>query len=153
MIWVECYPDKVLLSALGFEARHPKNGGKGRAIGRASRGGLCLVDLDHEGSMPSLCVKDEERSMPDSGVWVFRCGNGWVVALEGNLEEFLVASARQAGIRLEDYGLSSDPRRLHSLISRVHPPPGYREFLEDLLSKGSVRVRILAEVLRDLLRD
>ncbi len=150
MIWVECYPDKVLLSALGFEARHPKHGGKGRAIGRARRGGLCLVDLDHEGSMPSLCVKDEERSRPESGVWVFRCGHGWVVALEKNLEEFLVASARESGIRLEDYDLSSNPKRLHGQISTVHPPTGYRRCLEDLLKRGGGRLRVLAEVLRDL---
>ncbi len=150
MIWVECYPDKVLLDVLGYEARHPKHGGKGRVVWRASGGGLGLVDLDHEGTISSACVVDEERSRPDSGVWVFRCGSGWVVALENRLEEFLVAAARESGISLEDYGLSSDPKRLHSQISRVHPPPGYRRCLEDLLERGGGRVRVLAEILRDL---
>ena len=150
MIWVECYPDKVLLDVLGYEARHPRGGGKSRVIWRASKGGLGLVDLDHEGSTPSACVRDEERSRPDSGVWVFRCGSGWVVALEKNLEGFLVAAAREAGIRLEDYGLSSDPKRLHGQISKVHPPPEYKRCLEELLRRRSERFRILAEVLRNL---
>ncbi len=149
MIWVECHPDKKLVEVLGFRGRHPKGGGKGRVVERVSRrGGVGLVDLDYEGTIPSTCREDPVHSLPEHGIRVFRCGRGWTVALERNLEEFLLASARESGIDVESYGLSRDVREMHHQMSRMHQPWRFVEFGD--LSNVSSRLTTLANLLREL---
>ncbi|RDD53692.1 MAG: hypothetical protein BA066_03270 [Candidatus Korarchaeota archaeon NZ13-K] len=108
-----------------------------------------LVDSDHEGTIPRKCEEDHARSLPQYGIRVFRCGRGWIVALDRNLEEFLLASARESGIDIESYGLSRDVREMHHQISRMHQPPGFEKLLEDLLSKSG-RLTALRNLLREL---
>jgi hypothetical protein len=47
------------------------------------------------------------------------------------LEDWLIARAKSSGIRLEDYGLPSNPDRLHS-IPRYEHKQNFLDFLADL---------------------
>ena len=129
MIFVECYPDKALVRAMGFEPVH--SGGKGRAIASVlgSKGRVCLVDLDDERSMVSIrkYVRKEER-MPDLGIRIFCLNHGIVIALENRLEDFIITSAREAGISLDEYGFHNDAESLHLEISKRRIPENFPDF-------------------------
>lgn len=146
-IWVECYPDKLLVKALGYEARHAR--GKGRVIANTLKGGVGLVDLDYEDSISVKCREDGAKSHREIGIWVFRCGKGWLIALERTLEVFLIASAKEIGMDLESYDLSEDAKELHSQISRRNPSKGFYDLLGDL--RLSKRFKELANVLSEIM--
>ncbi len=69
--------------------------------------------------------------------------------MDRNLEEFLIASAKESGIDVESYGLSRNAREMHHQISRMHQPRRFLEFLKDL-SSASSRLTALANLLREL---
>ncbi len=149
MIWVECYPDKELVRVLGFKGFHAKRGGKGGVISKVERGGVGIVDLDYEGTIPRNCQEVDSLSRRHFGIVVMRCGRGWLVILDRNLETFLLATAREASVDVESYGLPNDPRELHHVISLRRPPDGFIKLLRDLRISSS-RFEYLAGLLKRL---
>lgn len=150
MILVECYPDKKLVEIMGFKALHSRE--RGRAIAGIRRGKsgscVCLVDLDFESSLDNY-VKGQvvnRKRISDLGIRVLCLSRGIVISLENNLEEFIIASAREAGVSLGKYNLSNDPASLHSQITGMNVPNRFIELLNDLNEK-SRRMEALREIL------
>ena len=147
MIFVECYPDRALVKIMGFKPVHSR--GKGRAVSSVVRSkGVCLIDLDYEGSLNYIrkYIRDERR-MPDLGITILCLDQGIVIALENRLEDFIIASAKEMGISLNEYGFSNDVDSLHLEISRMRTSEKLLRLLEDL-TKRSRRFKELREILR-----
>jgi hypothetical protein len=57
--------------------------------------------------------------------------NKRLIIVRPRLEDWLIARARSVGVKPEEYGLPSDPDRLHS-IPRYEQNDGFRRFLVEL---------------------
>lgn len=146
MIYVECYPDRALVKVMVFESVHFR--GKGRALSSAlrSEGCICLVDLDYEGSLSYIKgYVRKERRMPDLGMTILCLNRGIVIALENRLEDFIIASAKEVGIPLNEYNFSNDSDLLHLEISRRRIDEKFYRLLENLAE--SRRFKTLKEIL------
>ncbi len=66
---------------------------------------------------PRGAVKMTADCIPNMVSEFLVCGEGYIIALDRNLGEFLIASASEAGEDIGSYGLSKDPKELHFKIS------------------------------------
>ncbi len=151
-VHVECYPDVFLVKSMGFSPLHAK--GKGRAINEGKKGSVCIVDFDSEESMRdyiSGCTEDKELSEQNLGIRVYR-SKGIIIALVKKLEDFIIKSAREAGISLRNYGLSDDERELHSQISKRKPPAEFINLLREL-GERSRRMKKLREIISTVMEN
>ncbi len=121
MIYVECNPDKALVSALGFDQKGILHTyGKGNACKTLLRnkGHTALLDEDplsaQHSYLQGLTLRGEQyglRLLSDS-----QRGNR-VVLICPRLEEWLVRTAKIEKVGLAQYGLPSDARTLHEVLA------------------------------------
>jgi hypothetical protein len=135
-VLVECYPDATLLRALGVskkQLRHERC--KGEVVKRVLKFGCAigLVDEDPSSAQPRDLSNYKEVQAAEGLRLLARRDdkNKRLIIVCPRLEDWLIARAKSSGIRPEDYGLPSDPDRLHS-IPRYEQNDGFRRFLAEL---------------------
>lgn len=136
-VLVECNADEVVLRNLGVPKKQLDHEGcKGEVINRLKElpGATGIVDED-PASTQHRDLKASYRKV-DSGEGLYllvRQGSGGqrLVVICPKLEDWLIERAESSGIRPEDYGLPSDPDRLHS-IPRYEQKEGFRRFIAQL---------------------
>jgi len=150
MIYVECYPDTVLVRTLtGLPRReviHERKG-KGRVVDQVRRGSqrVGLLDEDPGATQPRrLEEMVTVENLEASALWVRQDSAGnRIVILRPRLEEWILRAARQAGIDLDDYNLPTDAGQLHRVINdRL---PSFQRLVEAL--NNTPRLRALAGLL------
>ena len=125
MIYVECKPDGVLVRTL---TRRPQKQvvheikGKFGVIGRLNRSinSRGLVDEDPHSTQPTYLTRMTVRlNLQDVGLRLMedRDRENLVTILCPRLEEWVVDTAKAAGIRLRDYNLPDDAVKLHGVIN------------------------------------
>ncbi|MBI4236768.1 MAG: hypothetical protein HY688_05400 [Chloroflexi bacterium] len=128
MIFVECNADALLArSATRLRDREVVHagGGKGRVLNKLSRtqGAKGLIDEDPGSTQPgTLAGFALVEDLPDSGLRRLREGASAneLVMLRPALEEWLIASAREARIDMVHFSLPNDPRGLHR-VGTLYP--------------------------------
>lgn len=119
--FAECKPDTLLVKLLaGREVDHL--GGKSRLIKRMVRSGESskgLIDEDPQSPQPPLLRRFkllcDERSV-NLKIYEDEYGNR-LITLSPNLEEWIISSAKEAGIDLESYGLPDKSEDFHRIIN------------------------------------
>lgn len=121
MIYVECKPDRALVSSLGVPKRNIiHEGGKSKVCRRLekSRNSKGLVDEDPLSEQPPYIerlnlIQDrhEIKTLHDN-----RRGN-YLVVLCPRLEEWILKAAKEAEIDLGKYNLPDDAEKLHKIIN------------------------------------
>ncbi|DBA54653.1 TPA_asm: hypothetical protein GahPV1_gp16 [Geoglobus ahangari pleomorphic virus 1] len=121
MLYVECYPDESLAISLGVRKRD--------VIHAHSKGNVCkklertknskgMVDEDPGSSQPSyiksLRVEEEKH---DLKLLLDPRNGNYLIVVCPNLEEWIIRTAREAGVDLRRMGLPNDPNRLHKVIN------------------------------------
>jgi len=122
-LFIECKPDETLAHVLGVPRKEIQH-----ALGRASvcaqlarRAGVTgMVDED-PGSAEPPYLKSLTKLSWEHGIRVFSDPqrNNRIIMLSPRLEEWLVQSAKRAGLKLTDFGFASDNGiQLHGEINQ-----------------------------------
>ena len=140
-ILVECYPDAALLRALGVSKKQLRHeGGKGEVVKRMRKFDCAtgLIDEDPASAQPrDLDNYKEVQAMEGLRLLARRDDkNKRLIIVCPRLEDWLIERAKSSGIRPKDYGLPSDPDKLHS-IPRYEQKEGFCRFLAELKERDS----------------
>jgi len=136
-VLVECSADEVVLRSLGVPRKQLFHfGGKDKLITRLRDmpGAVGMVDEDPASTQhPDLKAGYRKVESAEGLHLLTRQGSGGqrLVVICPKLEDWLIERAKSSGIRPDDYGLPSDPDRLHS-IPRYEQKEGFRRFLAEL---------------------
>jgi len=135
-ILVECYPDAVLLRALGVfkkQLRHERC--KGEVVKRVRKFDFStgLIDEDPSSAQPRDLDNYKQLQAAEGLRLLARRNdkNKRLIIVCPRLEDWLIERAKSSGIRPEDYGLPSDPDHLHS-IPRYEQKQNFLHFLTEL---------------------
>lgn len=136
-VLVECSADEAVLRTLGVPKKQLSHfGGKDKLITQLKDvpGAVGMVDEDPDSIQhPDLKASYRRAESAEGLRLMTRQGTGGqrLVVICPKLEDWLIERAKSSGIRPEDYGLPSDPDRLHS-IPRYEQKEGFRRFLAEL---------------------
>jgi hypothetical protein len=135
-VLVECNADEAVLRALGVskkQLRHERC--KGEVVKRVLKfeSAIGLIDEDPQSAQPrDLDNYKEVKTAEGLRLLVRRDDeNKKLVIVCPKLEDWLIARAKSSGIRPVDYGLPTDPDRLHG-IPRYEQKEGFHRFLVEL---------------------
>jgi hypothetical protein len=150
-LFIECKSDETLAFALGVPRKNIEH-----ALGRASvcaqlsrrTGVVGMVDEDPGSAVPpylkSLVEQSWEREVR---VLLDKERNNRIVILSPRLEEWLVRSTREAGLKMTDFGFESDNGlRLHAEINQRLE--SLQRLVEALLAAKSPRILRLQGLLK-----
>jgi hypothetical protein len=144
MIYVECYPDTVLVRTLtGLGPREiGHEGGKSKVVSRVSKGSNTtgLVDEDPLQVQPPYLLRMETLlDEAGRGLRLLRDSDraNHIVVLCPRLEDWVVRAAREAGVNLDDYSLPGDARLLHRVIKERLS--SFQRLVEDLRNADRLR--------------
>ena len=119
-VHVECLPDKLLISKLGFTRKfidhHP---GKSRVFHALSKnkGLLAMVDED-PGSVKTKYEKSLHFKEEFEGIKYFYDNSGnKVFILKGKLEDWIICVCKKQKVNLTNFGLPNKPNDLHDVIN------------------------------------
>lgn len=122
-LFVECKSDETLAFALGLARRDVEH-----ALGRASvcaqlsrrKNAVGMVDEDPgSAAQPYLKRLTEQSWEHEVRVLVDKERNNRVIILSPRLEEWLVRSAKESGLKMTDFGFESDTGlQLHAEINQ-----------------------------------
>ena len=141
-VLVECDADEVVLRTLGVTKKQLLHfGGKDKLINRLRNlpGVLGVVDEDPASTQhPDLKASYWQTESAEGLRLLARQGSGSqrLVIICPKLEDWLIQRAKSSRIRPEDYGLPSDPDKLHS-IPRYEQKEGFCRFLAELKERDS----------------
>jgi hypothetical protein len=121
VLYVECYPDETLAIVLGIHRKE--------IIHAHSKGNVCkklekkknskgMVDEDPGSSQPSYIRRLEIEEQKHDLKLLFdpKTGN-YLIIICPKLEEWIIRTAREAGVNLRNLGLPDDPDNLHKIIN------------------------------------
>jgi len=136
-VLVECDADEAVLRALGLPRKQLLHfGGKYELVKKLKERthDIGMIDEDPGKGNPPRDMGSYRQIDSAEGLHLLtRQGSGGqrLVVICPKLEDWLIDRAKSSGIRPEDYGLPSDPDRLHG-IPRYGQKEGFRRFLEKL---------------------
>ena len=140
-VLVECNADEAVLRALGVskkQLRHERC--KGEVVKRVRKFDCAtgLIDEDPASAQPrDLDNYKEVQAMEGLRLLARRDDkNKRLIIVCPRLEDWLIERAKSSGIRPKDYGLPSDPDKLHS-IPRYEQKEGFCRFLAELKERDS----------------
>lgn len=155
MIYVECTPDTTLARVLAGRERVEHLRGAATVCNKLQSQDNCkgMVDeLDVLGKHPYLRTLPRPTLQSSNSLLVFEEAerHNTLILLRPRLEEWVIDSADEAKVRLQDYGLLDDPEGLHDQITLAHDRDTLTNFrlLIQALQRASARVQVLARLLR-----
>lgn len=148
MIYVECYPDKILVNNLGIPSKEIKHlYGKGNICNKLerSRNSKGVVDEDPLSTQPSYISKLELLSDEHEIKLLYdENTQNYLIILCPRLEEWLLKAIHIAKVDINLYNLPEDADELHKTINTK---PGKFEELIKILRKKSERFKTLEKIL------
>jgi hypothetical protein len=141
-ILVECYPDAALLRALGVPRKQLLHfGGKYELVKNLKKRAhdVGMIDEDPGKGNPPRDMGSYQQMGSAEGLHLLtRQGSGGqrLIVVCPKLEDWLIDRAKSLEIRPEDYGLPSDPDRLHG-ITRYDKKEGFQRFLAELKERDN----------------
>lgn len=135
-VLVEYNADEAVLRALGVPRKQLLHfGGKYELLKKLKERthDVGMVDEDPGKAQPRDISSYRQIESVEGLRLLSRQGRGGqrLVVVCPKLEDWLIERANSSGIRPEDYGIPSDPDRLHS-IPRYEQKEGFRRFLSEL---------------------
>jgi len=140
-VLVECNADEAVLRALGLPRKQLLHfGGKYELVKKLKERAhdVGMVDEDPGKVQPQDMGSYRQTDSAEGLHLLARQGSGGqrLVMICPKLEDWLIERAKSSGIRPEDYGLPSDPDKLHS-IPRYEQKDGFCRFLAELKERDS----------------
>lgn len=151
MIYLECYTDEALVKALGIHKKEIYHSfGKSNVCKRLekSRNSKGLVDEDPGRTQPPYIGKMIIKSNEDDIKLLYdNDTNNNLIVLNPKLEEWILKSAKEVGVNMEDYSLPEDADELHKVIATKNPPKEFVHLIEDI-KKRSKMLRALEKLIK-----
>jgi hypothetical protein len=121
MIYLECYTDKALVRALGIHKKEIyHSGNKGNVCKNLSRNrnSIGLVDEDPFSTQPGYIGRLKVKSHRYD-IKVLYDGNtqNHLIVLCPRLEDWILKSAKEAGVNVDDHSLPNEADELHKIIN------------------------------------
>jgi len=141
-VLIECNADYIVLRNIGVQKKQLFHfAGKDKLINRLRNlpGAFGVVDEDPASIQhPDLKASYRQTDSAEGLHLLARQGSGGqrLVMICPKLEDWLIERAKSSGIRPKDYGLPSDPDKLHS-IPRYEQKEGFCRFLAELKEQDS----------------
>ena len=140
-VLVECDADEAVLRDLGITKKQLLHfEGKGNVINRLKElpGATGIVDEDPASAQPRDLDNYKQVQAAEGLRLLIRQGKGGqrLVIICPKLENWLIQRAKSSGIQLKDYGLPSDPDKLHS-APHYEQKEGFCRFLSKLKEQDS----------------
>ena len=141
-VLIECNADYIVLRNIGVQKKQLFHfAGKDKLINRLRNlpGAFGVVDEDPASIQhPDLKASYRQTDSAEGLHLLARQGSGGqrLVMICPKLEDWLIERAKSSGIRPKDYGLPSDPDKLHS-IPRYEQKEGFCRFLGELKERDS----------------
>ena len=120
-VLVECYPDGLLVSKLGFKKREIFHYfGKSRVYTKLSKSSGCLAMVDEDPGISIYAYEKELKFREEkSGIKLYSDSNkNKVLILNVRLENWILSACSYHKIDPNKFGLPSDPRNLHDTINQ-----------------------------------
>lgn len=150
-LFLECKPDETLAITLGVPRRSIVHShGKGRVSNHLKKnaGATGFVDEDLGSTEPTTLGKFIEQSAShDVKLKTDPAQNNKLVVVCPKLEDWLIKTTKQAGLRMADFGLSDNPSDLHADINQRLP--NLQRLLAALLEAQNPRLLRLQSLLKD----
>jgi hypothetical protein len=164
MIFVECRPDYVLVSALisnFLRLKIEHSYGKSAVLRKLVRGkgssnyenSVGMIDEDPRSSQPAIVKKFVELAdFPEHEIKLkyHRPLNNHLLIICPRLEEWIIKAAAEANVNMTEYGLPNIPGILHQTVNLDIEK--FRLLVNDLKSR-SRRIRKLQQSLDELLSN
>ena len=141
MIFVECYPDELLLRTLGISRqslRHERC--KGNVVKRVRdlAQAVGLIDEDPDSTQPKE-LRNYQVTKETEGLRLLvhrDADRRKLVMVCPRLEEWIFRRSAVSGVSPAKFNLPKDAESLHR-IPRYEQKPKFRQFLEELVAKDS----------------
>ena len=150
-LFLECKPDEVLAVTLGVSRKSiTHNHGKGRVSRSLQKnsGVVGLVDEDPGSAEPAAMKQFSEVSINhDVRLKINKSRKNRLIVLCPRLEPWLIKSAKAAGVKMDEFGLSENVQVLDSMIN--HRLQNVERLLAALLSAPSPRLLYLKSLLNE----
>jgi hypothetical protein len=159
-LFLECKPDETLATTLGVPPKfiiHSHGKGKiSKCLSNCSSA-IALIDEDPGAAVPTYLknVKSEAERNQEPGrtqrhdirVYIDKKRDNCIIELSPRLEEWRVQTAKDAGLKMTDFGFESDQgTRLHAEINqRLN---NLKQLVEALRHAKSPRLLRLQELLK-----
>lgn len=120
-IFIECDADKALIVSLEITTKHITHArGESRvckAIMRKAKV-VGVTDEDPQGTHPSY-LKELTLLFEDNHFRILknRKNDSYLIVLRPRLEEWILRAGLLASVRIEEFGLPNDARKLHEIIN------------------------------------
>lgn len=121
VVHVECRPDELFVSKLGFTKKYvTHHQGKSRVFHKLSRSKSLLAMVDEDpGSAKTSYEKSLHLVEESHGIKFFTDkSENKVLVLSGKLEDWIITVCNNAKIKPDDFGLPSKPNDLHDVINQ-----------------------------------
>jgi hypothetical protein len=145
-IHVECLPDEMLVSQLGFTRKIINHhSGKSRVFHqlKQSHHALALVDED-PGAPKTTYEKNLQWVQTLHGIQCYVDSRGNKVAiLTIKLEDWIIAVSKQANIDLAKFGLPDKPNALHAVINQRLVK--FEQLIQALLQSNNMALQSLKD--------
>lgn len=137
MIVVECYLDEYLVKLLGLPKRLIKHQhGKGKVMKFLREyGSIGIVDEDPYSAQPKDLCYYEEIENSENIKLLQRKGDQskHLIVISDNMEDWIAKRAKINNISMKEYGLPSDPDRMHN-IPHIERKREFKAFLQNLVN-------------------
>jgi hypothetical protein len=135
-IAVECYPDEMVLRALGVPRRqllHEPRKGEVLNWLRKTPGAMGMVDEDPDSAQPRDLISYQQVQAEEGLVLLARQGRSGqrLIVVCPRLEDWLIQRAKICGVDPKRYQLPGTAKELHD-IPRYDQKGGFRRFLDGL---------------------
>jgi len=144
-VYVECKPDELLVKRLGVPRKIIHAGNKTEVCKHLKNieNSLGVVDEDPYSEQPEYLrdlIANGTTILDRNDIKVLddKERNNRLIILCPRLEDWVIRTAKDAGIELEKFGLPDDPNRLHRIINSNLDK--FEIFLEALLHSNSKRI-------------
>lgn len=138
MVHVECKPDELLVSKLGFQRKQiTHHQGKSRVFNSLKfvKQQLAMVDED-PGSAKTHYEKALKFIEESEGIKYFADQSGnKVFILTGKLEDWIIKICKQHKINPTSFGLPEKPDDLHDVINQKLP--NFENLINELIAKNN----------------
>ena len=144
MIIVECYSDMVLLKELGFSnIKHGRGKGNICNILKKRQNCIGVIDEDPDSPQPRYIqtLKQHAQNLQQHDIIFIHdsARNNCLIIICPRLEDWILKTARLAGIDVRNYNLPNNPNQLGEIISQKDPPEGFRKLVRALLNTSRLQ--------------
>jgi hypothetical protein len=121
MIYLECNPDKALISFLGIPNKEIKHAnGKGNICNQLAKSQNVkgMIDEDPSSPQPSYMKRLMLHSHEHNVRMLYdKNANNYMIVLCPTLEEWILKAVKQAGVDPGAFGLPTEAKELHQMIN------------------------------------